>query len=391
MTQDYFDCARAIESLRIGVPNSTAVALLGCSQPAVTKRFEAALRAVSSGNINLRASAGLLIKGGFGSGKSHALSFLANTAAGQGFVVSRISINKETPLSDPDRLFRALAESAELPDRSGVGLFEAGQKLVVGSEGFNALELWTRGEKDLDARFSSTLQLFRLGRRNYEMRDQILRFWCGDPLGVNYVKSCFRELGMPHRGPIHSVRARQLGFQRPRFTSRLLRAAGYSGWVWLVDEIELIGSYSLLQRMRSYSQIGTLLGEKSVLDCPGVVTVLAITDDFESAVIKGKQDSVNIPQYFRTRCEMGLEDPRCRPEAGIAAIQSSGMRLDPLRDADVDDLHSKVREMYQSAYNWAPPKGDRTPFPGSTTVRQRIKYWVTSWDFRLCAGICEAA
>src|SRR5262245_8906679 len=132
MAPDYLESARAIESLRTGVPNSTAVKLLGCSQSKIIKRFEGALDKATKTGIASSKELALLIKGGFGSGKSHTLSFLANIALQRGFVVSRICINKETPLSDPDKLFRALAESAQLPDRSGAaGLFEAGHKLAV--------------------------------------------------------------------------------------------------------------------------------------------------------------------------------------------------------------------------------------------------------------------
>jgi hypothetical protein len=331
----------------------------------------------------------VLIKGGFGSGKSHALSFLAHTAAQQGFVVSRISINKETPLSNPDKLFCALAESAELPDRSGAGLFEAGHALSVESDGFKALELWSRSEQDLDTRLSATLQLYRLGRRNYEMRDQILRFWSGDPLGVSFVKSCMKSMGMPCHGPLRTVPSRQLGFQRPRFASRLLRAAGYSGWVWLIDEVETIASYSLLQRMRSYSQIGIMLGESSSLDCPGVVPVVAITDDFESYVLRDKRDAVFMPEYFRQRCQIGVEDPKSPPQAGILAIKSSGILLEALGDSDVEELYFKIREMYRVAYNWDPPKNDFRTSASSTTIRQRIKYWVTAWDIQRLVGPAE--
>jgi hypothetical protein len=389
MTVEYLKSARALESLRTGVPNSTAVRLLGCSQPRVSNAFEACLgRAARIGNEEPK-SDGLLIKGGFGVGKSHTLSYLADAAAERGFVVSTISINKETPLSDPEKLFYALANSAELPDRSGAGLFEAGQRLAAESEGFKELERWARSCDELDGRFVASLQLFRLGRRNYEMKDQILRFWCGDPLGVSYVRSRLRELGIPSRGSLRTTYAREMGFQRARFASRLLRAAGYAGWVWLIDEVELVGSYSMLQRMRSYCQIGLMLSDKTELDCPGVVPVLAITDDFDSAVIRGKQDSFTMPNYFRERCQWNKENRDCPPQLGISVIQSSALLLHSLRDADADALHSKLRDLYGAAYNWLPSADNSYPFTSSTTVRQRIKHWITAWDIQRLVSSVE--
>ena len=49
MTASFLDSARAIESLRTGVPNGTAVRLLGCSQPRVSRKFDLALDKVERG------------------------------------------------------------------------------------------------------------------------------------------------------------------------------------------------------------------------------------------------------------------------------------------------------------------------------------------------------
>ena len=43
--------------------------------------------------------------------------------------------------------------------------------------------------------------------------------------------------------------------QRFRFVPRLMAAAGYKGWIVLLDEVELIGRYSLLQRAKSYAEV----------------------------------------------------------------------------------------------------------------------------------------
>ncbi len=387
MSTSFLDSARAIESLRTGVPNGTAVRLLGCSQPRVSRKFDSALDKSERGDAITGGSAGLLIKGGFGSGKSHTLTFLSEVALRRRFVVSRISINKETPLSDPDKLFRALAESAVLPDRRGAGLFEAAQKLVTESDGYRSLEQWA--QKHLhDERIAASLRLFRVGRRQFELRDQIAHFWCGDRVGVHYLKSQARELNIPFAGAMKTIYIREFGHERMQFASRMLRVAGYSGWVWLIDEVELIGCYSLLQRLYSYCEIGRLMSSDSDLDCPGVVPVLAITDDFESAVLAGKQDLQRIPSYFHERCNLGWHDRHYSPLPGIAAIQKEGILLDTLPPEDAKELYNRLAGLYQEAYGWEPGKHDGTVSPTSTTVRQQIKRWVTLWDVeRLLPGI----
>jgi len=384
---DYLESARAVESLRTGVPNTMAVSLLGCDQPKITKNFESLLHDVSGGTTVVGEHAGMLIKGGFGSGKSHTLAFLSDIALRSGYVTSRISINKETPLSDPDKLFRVLSDSAVLPDRAGIGLFEAGQRLVADSKAYRDLENWTNNRDGLDGRFAACLKLFRLARRDYEARDQIIRFWSGDQVGVHWLRGRLKEVGAPVTGILRTAILRELGRQRAQFASRLLRTVGYRGWVWLVDEVELIGSYSLLQRMRSYSEIGRMMKQNSDLDCPGVLSVLAITDDFES-VIQGKQDLTTMPSYFAEQCQMRSANPEHNPKIGINAIQTAGVLLDKLRTNEADELHKKLRDLYRAAYKWDPPKTVSTARMSSTTVRQMIKHWITTWDLqRLLPGV----
>src|SRR6266511_4247709 len=66
-----------------------------------------------------RHPAGLLLGGGFGSGKSHLLEHLAQLALDAGFVVGRVVVSKETPLYDPVKVFRAAAASAVVPGGHG--------------------------------------------------------------------------------------------------------------------------------------------------------------------------------------------------------------------------------------------------------------------------------
>jgi len=93
----------AFEALRAGVPNQAAVRLLGSVEDTIEERFEAGLGQLWSDTP----APGLLFAGGFGAGKSHLLGFLREVALQQNFVVSSVSISKETPLSAPLAVFTA--------------------------------------------------------------------------------------------------------------------------------------------------------------------------------------------------------------------------------------------------------------------------------------------
>ena len=80
----------AIEALRAGVPNRAAVRLMGTDEPTLEHAFDEQLQLVWADHS--RARPGLGIAGGFGSGKSHFLGYLAEVARAQNFVVSRVVV-----------------------------------------------------------------------------------------------------------------------------------------------------------------------------------------------------------------------------------------------------------------------------------------------------------
>jgi predicted NACHT family NTPase len=124
---------RAIEALRSGVPNGDAVRALGCNQPQVETRFAELLEGVAEGD---GVAQGLLIAGGFGSGKSHLLEYLQQMALAQNFVASRVVISKETPLYDPAKVFRAAVEAAHVPRRNGMAVHEIALSLRQDSKAY---------------------------------------------------------------------------------------------------------------------------------------------------------------------------------------------------------------------------------------------------------------
>src|SRR6266511_2516973 len=243
-----------------------------------------------------RHPAGLLLGGGFGSGKSHLLEHLAQLALDAGFVVGRVVVSKETPLYDPVKVFRAAAASAVVPGGHGPALVEAAASLDPGTPAHGDLWRWVSAQgAGLNERFAATLLLFdRLGATDGELADAIVRFWSGDPIKVAEVRRRLRETGEA-RYPLPAVPARELARQRFRFATRLMVAAGYSGWLVLFDEVELIGRYSVLQRGRCYAELVRWV--RGAHDDPGLplVAVLAMTDDFEAAVLSGKNDREVVP------------------------------------------------------------------------------------------------
>src|ERR1039457_6414495 len=70
----------------------------------LSERFAARLIQCRAGLSGGKAVEGEIVAGGFGTGKSHLLGFLADQALRENFIVSPVAISKETPLFDPERL-----------------------------------------------------------------------------------------------------------------------------------------------------------------------------------------------------------------------------------------------------------------------------------------------
>jgi len=374
---------RAVEALRSGVPSRAAVANLGAAQTDIEDRFVALLDQVRDGPAGAPRPGGLLMGGGFGSGKSHLLEHLTHLALQADFVVSRVVVSKETPLHDPVKVFRAAAESALLPQgyEQGSALAEAAAALDADSAAWVELSRWVNSpHSELNERFAATLLLFgRLGANDGELAEAIIRFWSGDPIRVADLRRRLRETGEA-RFALRAVPARELARQRLRFAARLFTAAGYAGWVVLFDEVELIGRYSVLQRGRSYAELAHWVrGDESDPGLP-LVAALAMTDDFEAAVVSGKNDRETVPAKLRARQTHESDETAARAELGMRVIDREMLLLAPPDDAELDRAYARLKELHSEAFGWDPPDVAGLERLGATRMRQYVRAWINEWD-----------
>jgi hypothetical protein len=367
---------RAIEALRAGVPSRDAVAVLGTGQSAIEDRVDALLTDAEGGRPG-----GILLGGGFGAGKSHLLEHLSRLALDRGFAVSRVVISKETPLHDPVKVFQAAAASAVTVHGSGPAIAEAAAEVDLDARGYGELRLWAGSPAaNLNERFAATLTLFARHRdRDGEFADAIIRFWSGDPIAVPELRRRLRELG---QSPVvlPPVPARELGSQRLRFAARLLAAAGRAGWLILFDEVELIGRYSLQQRAKSYAEVARWVrGEHGASALP-LAAVLAMTDDFEAAVITGKGDREQVGQRLRAKETAEAAELAGAAEQGMRIIDREMLLLTPPDAAELDQAYTRLKQLHADAYGWTPPDVAGLERLGATRMRQYVRAWINEWD-----------
>lgn len=355
---------QAVEALRNGVPTPSAVLALARRSDKVQGAFEDLLDALQREGR----APGVLMAGGFGTGKSHTLQHFEHLAIKEGFAVSRVVVSKETPLFDADKVFVAAARTGRLPDAADDLLFEAASKVDWAGSAGQAL----RNAEHLPDILRATLELFRQTEDN-EVRRALADTWSGFrdiPLG-----ELKRWLKAEHLGRTFSVRAvprKQLTPHRWWLASQLLLAAGYRGWVVLLDEVELIARYPLRRRIESYAQLEAWLSGEG--QPRGLATVAAVTDDFYSHCIQGERlDEGRLKTARKVDPVM-----RERARAGMTRLRQA-MGLDRIANAEHQDMLRRLADLYAKAYG-RPPTATPPSLDQRRDVRTLVRVSITTWD-----------
>ncbi len=382
--QHALTCRRALEALRNGVPNGDAVKILGCNQPEAKSRFAELLTEAANRDDPPAGALGMLVSGDFGSGKSHLLTHLEHEALSQGFVCSRVAISKETPLYDLGKVFKSAVENGRMPDRSGRLVEELGQALRPDSKHYAAFFPWANNtpSNGLSQMFPASL-LVHERSNDLELDGEIEYWWGGDRIKVSRIKDGLRQIGQLQSYSFRAPKASELPPQRLRFAIELIKGAGYKGWVVLLDEIELVGSYSLLQRGRSYAELARWLGQITDERYPGLVTVGTVTDDFAAEVIQPdgtKKDR----DYVGPKLANRYGHIVARAETGMRLLERECTPLNPPTEADVQGTVEKLRQIYSNAYGWdAPPLDVKTGGAGyQNRMRYKVRASINEWDLQ---------
>ncbi|MHB1126400.1 MAG: BREX system ATP-binding domain-containing protein [Bacillota bacterium] len=389
MNNDVMDCRRALEALRNGVPNRDAVRVLGCGQSEVERRFSDQLASVESAVQEERQVPGLLIAGGFGTGKSHLLEYLKHVALSKNFVCSRVVISKETPLYDPPKVYAAAIEAAVVPGLNGQAIKEIAHRLQPDSQTYAEFFQWAnRDDSGVSALFPATLLLHERLQNDQEMVEEITSFWSGEKLPIKRARDGLKQIGQTSAFVLKTVPVRELAMQRFGFAARLFLGAGYRGWVLLIDEVELIGRYNLLQRGKSYAELARWMGKIEGQQYPGLTAVAAITDDFTLAVLMEKGDRDSVRPKLQSKETDEFMTLAARAESGMRIIERDTITLSPPNLSTLKHTYEQLKEIYRNAYGWSPPDFVSPEMAVRKAMRSYVRRWINEWDLkRLFPGV----
>ena len=161
----------------------------------------------------------------------------------------------------------------------------------------------------------------------------------------------------------------------------LIKAAGYKGWVLLLDEIELVGSYSQLQRGRSYAELTRWLGEAVDELYPGLVTVGTVTGDFAPFVISPGGDKKD-RDYVVPKLAVRYSGIIPRAETGMRLLERECIPLVQPNDTEIQHTIDKLRDLYSAAYDWEAPnlKAESRGAGYQNRMRYKVRASINQWD-----------
>ena len=374
---------RALEALRNGVPNRDAVQLMGCGQAEIERRFRENLQSAPESVERDKQVAGLLVSGDFGSGKSHLLEYLRHLALSENFVCSHVVISKETPLYDPAKMFREAIHSAEVPGLAGQAVAEIALRFRQDSPEYARFYQWcNRQNNRISQLFAATLLLHERLGDDPEMVEKIVGLWSGEALAIGQIRRSLKQVGADSLFKLKGVPARDLALQRFAFIPRLIVGAGYKGWVLLIDEIELIGRYSLLQRAKSYAELARWMGRLTGDQYPGLITVGAITADFEPAVLDQKGDWLSIRKKLEAKDREEYRLIAARAETGMRLIRRDGIEVGQPDEQHLQATYQRLKQVHANAYGWEPPDVPWAERSVTRRMRSHVRRWITLWDLR---------
>ncbi len=153
----------------------------------------------------------------------------------------------------------------------------------------------------------------------------------------------------------------------------------------LLDELELIGSYSILQRGRAYAETARWMGRARGDTYPGLVVVGTVTSDFASAIISPDGQRKD-RDYVPARLEQNVRyrDIANRAVTGMRLLERECVTLAVPGGDDVKATMESLRHLYRRAYDWEPPPSQTTAGGAGFTGRMRYKVRaaINEWDLR---------
>ena len=336
-----YEARHIIEALRSGIPSHAVGQYFSEARPLIMQEIIQDLDEVRDEGK----SKGKIISGKYGEGKTHLLNTVFNLAHANNMVVSYISLSKETPFDKLYLVYQKLVHNTYLPKRLQPGFMQEFEQLTPNSPLTNELLLFAAKQLDTD-------RLYYILRSYVNTDDQDEKFLLQTDLEGDFVPNL--QIKQIYRRIFDEKVSFNVNFVKFKhyqdyfsFLSHLFILLGYSGWVILFDEAELMGRLGKKTRLKAYGNMAKFLFPQKHLE--SVYSMFAISASYGEDVIEGKHEFENLAEFFAE------EDARSIRQV-LEAIRQAP-QLTPLTKDEIHGILRKLIYFHGRAYDWEPKAG----------------------------------
>lgn len=328
-----FSLRRAVERLRDGLFDSTAIDRLTMESEPVIKQFSKGLGALEKGR-----PAHLCICGSYGQGKSHNLNYLHAQALAQGYAASLVQLDiREIPFHQFPIVYQALLERLCLPD--GRTFIEAWKQFAaegVPEELLNSMPhrfrmiLWAMISKSKPASKKQNSPKSPILRPK-EIAASLERAFMGREISLFRLKQILKSCGVEgyQKEPL-ACKGNNPYILMIHALGGLLRKMGYKGLVLFFDEAEAIAQGRVGSRVKSYDILHQLFNNKQP-----VYPIFAFTESF----------------FDRVRLEDYTSEKPIFPQNYAALWEGlTVVRLEENSHKEWEGLQDRLIQLYAEAY-----------------------------------------
>ena len=332
-----YEARHVIEALRSGIPSRAVGQYFSEARPRIMKEISDDLDRVR----DTGRSAGKVIAGKYGEGKTHLLNTVFSLAHSNNMVVSYLSLSKEAPFDKLFLLYQKLVNNTYLPRRVQPGFIQELEKMTPNSPLANEMLLYGARELETD-------KLYYLLRSYLNTEDQDEKFLLQSDLEGDFIANA--SLRQIYRHIFQQSVKYNVNFSKTKhymdyycFLSHLFVQMGYNGWVILFDETELIGRLGKKARLKAYRNMAEFLMPGKGME--STYTMFALGASYAEDVVEGKHDFENLEELYP-------EDQE--PMKAVLETVIRAEQLQPLTEAEISEILQKLQVFHGRAYNWSP-------------------------------------
>lgn len=367
-----FGAAAVVETLRSGVTSPSLARLFCYGREALLERVQKEL-------LDVRDDAkprGFVIKGEYGEGKTHFLNAIADKALRENFAVSFVVLSKETPFSRLDKVYPKLVANTYLPGQSEPGIAALFRDLRPDSS--ITQDILDFAEKELHPKLYHVLYDYLFTGETYTQY-LLEGDLSGSLLPAPFLRSIHRSTaGQSAKFSRFSSKTDVLDYLR--LLSMVIKKRGYSGWVLLFDEFELVGTLGVIARGEAYRNMTPFLGLGSPL-FESTISFFSVASRYWPDILlrERKPDTAEIPKKLEVR---GREAEVRQVERVLKFLLQENIPLEMLTETEVHKMLSSLRESHSRAYSWEATLDIPSSLEATKHVRlrTRIRYALECLD-----------